>query len=82
MKIKPEHYKVLEAAILKAKAKLPSLAEYKANGLSDKRYRWDLLWASGLQIGDGKGMPGDLPLYAYMDDTHIDTALRRITGTK
>jgi hypothetical protein len=31
---------------------------------------------SGLKIGDGKGMSGDIDLYAYMNDDHIDTALR------
>lgn len=42
----------------------------------DMRYRWDLLYASGLRLGDGVGMQGDLNLYAYLDDTHIDSALR------
>ena len=35
----------------------------------DKRYRWDLLHESGYRIVD---------LYDYMDDTHIDTALRNL----
>lgn len=35
----------------------------------DKRYRWDLLYLSGFQLG---------PLYSYLNDEHIDTALRRI----
>lgn len=42
----------------------------------DKRYRWDLLWTTGLKLGDGVGVKGDLDLYAYLDDTHIDSALR------
>ena len=39
----------------------------------DKRYRWDLLWASGFRITD---------LYDRFDanDTHIDTALRQIVN--
>jgi hypothetical protein len=61
-----------------------SLASYVAQLRHDpkvrdlsKRLRWDLLHASRLRIGDGKGMSGDIALYAYMDDTHIDTALRQ-----
>ena len=41
------------------------------------RYRWDLLWESGIKIGDGVGMPG-LPLYKYLNDSHIDSALKTI----
>lgn len=44
----------------------------------DMRYRWDLLYMSGLKIGDGVGIKGDVNLYSYMDDTHIDSALRNL----
>lgn len=44
----------------------------------NKRYRWDLLYVSGIKIGDGVGMQGDVNLYAYMTDAHIDTALRNL----
>lgn len=44
----------------------------------NKRYRFDLLWLSGLKIGDGVGVKGELDLYSYMNDTHIDTALKHI----
>lgn len=44
----------------------------------NKRYRWDLLYLSGLTLGDGRGAPGDINLYSYLDDTHIDTALCHI----
>ena len=37
----------------------------------DKRYRWDLARESGYPI---------VGLYAYLDDRHIDSALRRIVG--
>ncbi len=40
------------------------------------RYRWDLVYESGIRFGDGRGMRGDLNLYAYLNDTHIDAALR------
>jgi len=44
----------------------------------EMRYRWDLLYASGIKVGDGVGVKGDIDLYAYLDDTHIDSALRHL----
>ena len=38
-------------------------------GDRDKRYRWDLVHASGFRVVD---------LYGYLSDPHIDSALRRI----
>ena len=38
-------------------------------GRSDERIRWDCLWNSGFDI---------TPLYSYLNDSHIDTALRAI----
>jgi hypothetical protein len=35
------------------------------------RYRWDLLHASGVKIDQ---------LYTYLDDTHIDSALRHLVA--
>ena len=83
MKIKPEHYEVLKAAInkldrtaifnhaesLKSDARVKDLS---------KRLRWDCFWATGLKLGDGVGVHGELPLYEYMHDSHIDTALKQI----
>ncbi|WP_234305477.1 hypothetical protein, partial [Diaphorobacter sp. J5-51] len=40
------------------------------------RYRWDLVYASGMRFGDGRGMQGSLNLYSYLNDKHIDAALR------
>lgn len=82
MKIKPEHLSVIREAICPLDTE--ALREKYRNGdfpRSDQtkdlsmRYRWDLLYLSKLKIGDGVGMPG-LPLYQYMIDTHIDTALK------
>ena len=73
MKIKPEHYEHMRAAIAPSDtARLRD--EYRALALSSKRYRWDLTYAAKLSpwICDN--------LYAYLDDTHIDTALRRIVA--
>ncbi len=78
MKMNKEHYEILKKHVLGAIPKIPSIDVYHDNGLSDKRYRWDLLWKSGLKIGDGKGMTVGLPLYSYINADHIDTALRHI----
>ena len=90
MKIKPHHYGTLEMYMLRTMAKHPhTLKHYRKAGLSDKRYRWDLLRATKLPVSDGvidsevNGITWICDaLYPYMDDRHIDTALRRITGTK
>lgn len=79
MKITPEHFEVIKSHV-ESSPIFPLLTNYLKAGLSAKRYRWDCLWKSGLKIGDGCGMTG-LPIYAYADDDHIDTALRKITGT-
>jgi hypothetical protein len=47
-------------------------SRYKAAGHSDKRYQWDLARHAGL-----------IPyfcdvLYAYLNDDHINTALKRL----
>ena len=47
----------------------------------DMRYRWDLLYMSRLRLGDGVGMKGDLNLYSYLNDKHIDAALRSFIPT-
>lgn len=75
MKIKPEHFAYLKTAIC-ADSTAPTLPEYLARGLSEKRWRWDLLYRAGLSrwICDN--------LYSYLDDTHIDTALRVATTSR
>ena len=79
LKIKPEDYLVLKEALEKVAKENPGMRrEYLESGLSETRYYWDLLWKTGLRIGDGRGNPGDLNLYAYMNDLQLDTALRLI----
>ena len=88
MKIKPEHYTQLENAINRVRNELPhsKLEEYLEAGNTAKRYRWDLLWyasRAGFIRIVGRAMGGvDCPIYEYANDDHIDTALRKITGTK
>lgn len=81
MKIKDEHYKYIQKNIQlyldKANIDMPyCINRYEALNLSMKRMWWDISYASGLTkwICDN--------LYSYMNDDHIDTALRKITGTK
>ena len=55
------------------------IMEHKARNLGkdkDKRFRWDLLCSSKIVIGDGIGIHGDIDLYGYMNDLHIDTVLK------
>lgn len=82
MKMKPEHYEYLKSAMLK---KLTTTSEEDIKGYwvavrSDhrvkdlgKRSRWDLMYAANLTtfVCD--------TLYKYLDDTHIDTALKSIS---
>ena len=76
MKMKLEHYDFLKDAMQRNAGHIPQIhahivAEGKAKDI-EKRLRWDLVYLSGLShwISDN--------LYSYLDDTHIDTALRYI----
>ena len=77
MKIKPEDFSVLQEKISHLDTE-ELRQKYQAESLSAKRYRWDLLYASKVKIGDGIGTQGDVNVYGYADDSHIDTALRTI----
>lgn len=82
LKITGNDYDVLAAACQKVMDANPGMHEqYRKEGLSEMRYRWDILWKTGLKIGKSVGTPGDLNLYDYCNDDHIDSALRQITGT-
>ncbi len=80
MKIRQEDkeklFKMLDDALL------PRIEEVKKHRLLklgkdiEKRFRWDCFWASKIRIGDGVGIHGDINLYSYMNDEHIDTALK------
>lgn len=41
----------------------------------NKRYRWDLLFAAGGRFREGNFMT---ELYKYLNDSHIDTALKKL----
>ena len=82
MKIKPEHFEYLKQRIKpldsEERRNMYKSSIFPASTDVEKRYRWDLLWISKIKIGDGVGMKGDIDLYAYMNDSHIDTALKKI----
>jgi hypothetical protein len=81
MKITRTHYDTLCIAMSHTISTNPRmLDEYRSQGLSEKRYRWDLLRMTTVAGIDGIRWICD-NLYDYMNDDHIDTALRRITNT-
>jgi ubiquinone biosynthesis protein COQ9 len=73
MKITQEHLDQLRALVAPLDTAQNRKA-YRSAGLSAMRYRWDLLWAAKA--------PRELwdAMYRYANDTHIDTALRRIVS--
>ncbi len=77
MKIKPEHYNILrnEISMLPSDevTQLKMLIEQDSRVRDfDKRFRWDLMYRAGLSrwICD--------TLYPYMNDVHLDTALKAV----
>ena len=90
MKMRAEHYEQMKTAIVAMLTKRAAIktdgdvaellsayrreivAEGKAKNV-DMRVRWDIARLSGLS---SRWMCDTL--YSYIDDTHIDTALRRI----
>ena len=80
MKITPEHYEQMRNAIslVRAAGAWPEFSHYQSQGLTHKRWRWDLLWyATKTQLPERYIVD---TLYPYCDDTHIDTALKKIVA--
>jgi len=89
-KMTNEDYDILESFLDKVVRRMGKrkLMEYKAKLAEnpkvrdpEMRFRWDLLWASKIKIGDARN-PGDVNLYAYMNDAQIDTALKHYVQSK
>jgi len=79
MKIKKEHYAYLSKEINKVFKQYPqvTVARYVERGLTARRWRWDvLLNISGITPWVVEN------LYPYMNDNHLDSVLRKITGTQ
>ena len=71
--MKQEHYDYIASKVEHNQIKLD---RYLKKGLTSKRYRWDLLYGAKLSHWICENV------YDYLDDSHIDTAVRAITGTK
>ena len=83
MKITTQHMMHLERIVTDtlraADCKPESWTRYYVNsGFSFKRARWDALWRT--PAAERQALFDEM--YTYMDDTHIDTALRHIFGHK
>ena len=79
MKIKPQHYQHLLNAMKPTAGKIAThrafiIKEGKAKDV-ETRLAWDLLWASvpSAWVCDN--------LYPYMDDSHLNTAVKSILKT-
>lgn len=74
MKMTRKDFETLRVAILAKKEEHKiELKNYHSHGLSSTRYRWDIFNTIDFELVQD--------LYAYLDDSHIDTALRKITNT-
>ena len=76
MKMKPEHFNYILNKIKQLNMNIKSHREFlikedKAKDI-EKRLRWDLFWAAGLHT-----YTRDI-LYKYINDDHIDTALKNV----
>ena len=76
MKIKPEHFAMLSSAIDAQADRFKGAAlAYLSAGMSEQRFIWDVLRATGLRPGNAHN--GDAwSVYDYMNDSHIETALK------
>lgn len=88
MKIRTDHFKALEACIAPILARTNAEEvrnRYRADGFTHKKYRWDVFYASGFMKGEEFQPSGETgqrgncgALYEYLNDDHIDTALRTL----
>ena len=75
MKMKPEDYEGLKVAVLSSHV-YPLREKYEKAGLSAKRWQWDCLHTAwNDQVDKYKFFD---TVYQYLNDSHIDTALRNI----
>lgn len=88
MKFTNEHLAILKAGVDKVLANNPNAAQAYEEGLfprSEKvkdlqrRFCFDVFYASGVKIGDGMGTSGDI--IGNYNDSHIYTALKTVCPT-
>ena len=76
LKMTDEDFQSMAQAVLAVVKKHPqAYAEYKAKGLSDQRYNWDVLRASVWFTGDTMNR-----MYSYLNDSHINAAVAAVLG--
>ncbi len=85
MKMAKEHVEILKTGIDKVLAKYPNIAvKYESGDFPrsekvkdlQKRFCFDLFFATGIRIGDAIGVVGDIN--GDYDDSHIFTALKSV----
>ncbi len=80
MKMTAEHFATLKEACHKVLTENPNAQDtYHQHGLTPKRFRWDVLYAAKINDESSSRWICD-NLYSYLNDTHIDTALKTIVG--
>lgn len=77
MKIIPTHLIELASRVLPFDTE-ENRADYKARGLTDKQYRWFLCYSQPLNNPDGANRFIYDVLFDYLDDSHVDTAVKHI----
>jgi len=78
MKMKPEHFETLRRA-MSASLDAGAMLDVSTDDMSDERFRWDWLRRTTIE-GKGSFQWVNENLYPYLNDSHIDTALRAIAG--
>jgi len=77
MKMRAADFTALRAALLALLETYPDAkAQAKAAGFDHLRFRWDAFHA----VNPGPALPFR-HLYDYLNDSHIDTALRAVLGS-
>lgn len=78
MKMRHDDFEQLRSGIKAVMDDYPeSRGNYIKAGRTDRRWRWDLFHAAC-----DRKLVNSYSLYCYLNDDHIDTALRSITDTK
>ena len=84
MKIKEEHkkelFKMMDEA-LSLPGTRDAIASHKLLGLGDKRFRWDVFHAAKARDRHIGEFVTEF-LYAYMNDKHIDSVLKRYVAER
>ena len=71
MKIQPQHFQQLKNALAVISPTVKT--RYRKEGKSTQRFVWDCFWHVCYQC-----LFDPAQLYEYMNDSHIETALRKV----